>query len=91
MKEIYIDRISNINIQGPIVSLDFARSKSNTETKEIEFDPKIKLTLTTQNFMALVTTLNQTAQAISEKIKEQAKTKKNDLKSKDSGKPKNIK
>jgi hypothetical protein len=84
MNEIYIDRISNISIQGPVVSLDFARAVPISGVKEVDFEAKVKITLTIQNFMTLINTLNQTAQAISKKSKEQAQTVKNGSKSKSS-------
>ena len=69
MKEIYFDRISNISVQGPVTSIDLARAKPIKGTKEIEFEPKIKITLTTQNLINFIKTLNHTAEALAKNNK----------------------
>ena len=69
MKEIYIDRVSNISVQGPVTSIEFARAKTVAGQKELDFEPKITLTLTTQNLMGLIAALNKTGEAIIEKNK----------------------
>jgi hypothetical protein len=69
VKEIYFDRISNISVQGPVTSIDLARAKPIKGTKEIEFEPRIKITLTTQNLMNFIKTLNHTAEALAKNNK----------------------
>jgi hypothetical protein len=64
MNEIFFDRISNISVQGPIVSIDLSRATSSNETKEVIFDKKVTITCTTQNLMNFINTLNQTGLAI---------------------------
>ena len=64
MKEIYFDRISNISVQGPITSIDLARAVSDGKKKEVQFEKRITITLTTQNLMNFISTLNQTGLAL---------------------------
>jgi hypothetical protein len=68
--EYFIDRIENISVQGPVVSLDLGRMvASQTDKKTYTFEKRATVTLTGQNFLALVKGLNQTVKAISEKEK----------------------
>jgi hypothetical protein len=64
MKEIFFDKISSISIQGPVTSIDLARALSDNKTKEVVYEKKITITLTTQNLMGFINTLNQTGLAI---------------------------
>ena len=70
MKEIYFDRISNISVQGPVTSIDLARAVSTGEKKEVQFKKRITITLTTQNLMNFIQTLNQTGLAIKKQHEE---------------------
>jgi hypothetical protein len=83
MKELYFDRISNISVQGPVTSIDLARAKPIVGTKEIEFEPKIKITLTTQNLMNFIKTLNQTAEALAKNNKAENPTVEKNIQSKE--------
>jgi hypothetical protein len=68
--EYFIDRIGNISVQGPVVSLDLGRMvPSQADKKTYDFEKRATITLTGQNFLALVNSLNQTVKAISEKEK----------------------
>ena len=87
MNEIFFDRISNISVQGPIVSIDLSRANSSNETKEVSFDKKVTITCTTQNLMNFINTLNQTGLAIKKQYEstkagtsEQQENKKNSKK-----------
>ena len=71
-KEYFIDRIGNISVQGPVVCIDMGRmvaSQSGDEAAKVE--NRLTITMTGQNFMNLVKTLNGTVKAISERHKEQ--------------------
>ena len=73
--EYFIDRIGNISVQGPVVSLDLGRMVlSQTDKKPYAFENRATITLTGQNFLALVNSLNQTVKAISEKEKTKQST-----------------
>jgi hypothetical protein len=68
VKEYFIDKISNINIQGSVISVDLARvlpPEGGSETPKV--DKRLTLTLTGANFISLVNSLNQTVKAISER------------------------
>ena len=67
-KEYFVDRLSNIRIQGPIVSLDLGRLKPDVGKKdEYKVADRLTITLTGQNFIALVTSLNRTVKAMVER------------------------
>jgi hypothetical protein len=67
-KEYYIDRIGNISVQGPVVTIDLGRvSTSETKKDQLAFEKKVSITLTGQNLVQLVTSLTNTLKAISER------------------------
>ena len=71
-KEYFIDRIGNISVQGPVVCIDMGRmvaSQSGDEATKLE--NRLTITMTGQNFVNLVNTLNGTVKAISERHREQ--------------------
>ena len=69
-KEYFIDRISNVSVQGPVVSVDLGRMISEGDSKDtFTLDPRLTVTMTGSNFIALVNTLNNTVKAISERQK----------------------
>jgi hypothetical protein len=69
--EYFIDKIGNISVQGSVVSLDLCRMVPNSvegaEKDAFSLEKKLTVTLTGQNFIALVNSLNQTVKAISER------------------------
>ena len=68
--EYFIDRIGNISVQGPVVSLDLGRMVvSDEDKKTFNFEKRATITLTGQNFINLVNSLNQTVKTISERQK----------------------
>ena len=68
--EYFIDKIGNISVQGPVISFDLGRMVvSQSDNKTYDFKKRAAVTLTGQNFLALVNSLNQTVKAISEKEK----------------------
>ena len=70
-REYFIDRIGNISVQGSVVSIDLSRmvpsTGENSEKDAFSLEKKLTVTLTGQNFVALVNSLNQTVKAISER------------------------
>jgi hypothetical protein len=66
--EYYIDRIGNVSVQGPVVTIDLGRIKTtNSKEDSMEFEKKLSITLTGQNLVNLVTSLTNTLKAISER------------------------
>ena len=66
--EYFIDRISNVSVQGPVVSIDLGRMVSDsTDKKSFKLEDRVTLTLTGQNFVSLVSTLNETVKAIAKR------------------------
>jgi hypothetical protein len=79
LKEYYIDRIGNISVQGSVVSMDMSRMVSSDENENnINYEKKLTVTMTGQNFLNMVNMLNNTVKTISERQKE---SKKNGAKS----------
>jgi hypothetical protein len=74
-QEYYIDRIGNVSVQGPVVTIDLGRvSTSGTKKEQLEFEKKLSITLTGQNLVHLVTSLTNTLKAISERNKKDKET-----------------
>ena len=64
--EYYIDRIGNVSVQGPVVTIDLGRIKTtNSKEDSLEFEKKLSITLTGQNLVNLVTSLTNTLKAMS--------------------------
>ena len=79
VKEYFIDKISNISVQGSVVSVDLARvllPEGGSETPKE--DKRLTITLTGANFISLVNSLNQTVKAISERQKNNKSVKDKD-------------
>tara|TARA_Y100001934_G_scaffold256209_1_gene323983 strand:- start:244 stop:537 length:294 start_codon:yes stop_codon:yes gene_type:complete len=69
-KEYFVDRISNVSVQGSVVCLDLGRMVSNLGEKEsFELKRRVTITMTGSNFISFVNSLNQTVKAISERQK----------------------
>lgn len=69
-KEYFIDRVGNISVQGPVISMDLARMVSEAEKKDsFNMEDRLTVTMTGQNFITFVKTLNNTVKAISERQK----------------------
>ena len=69
-REYYVDRITNVSVQGAVVTIDLGRLKpSDQEKDQLEVSKKLTLTLTGTNFINLVNTLNGTVKAINERSK----------------------
>ena len=47
-KEIYIDGIGNISVQGPVVTLTMTRAQQGTKVEEAKEDEGFNLTMTGQ-------------------------------------------
>lgn len=68
--EFYVDKVSSVSVEGPVVSLDFSRLVANPSDKEKRLlDKKVSVTLTLQNFVQMVNMLNQTVKQMSERSK----------------------
>ena len=66
--EFFVDKISNINVQGSVISVDLARLVIKPgDEKTQTLDTRVTITLTGANFISLVNSLNQTVKAISER------------------------
>lgn len=68
--EYFVDRISNVSVQGSVISIDIARMvpKENNK-KEFELENRLTVTLTGQNFINFVNTLNESVKAIADRQK----------------------
>lgn len=73
MKEYYVDKVSDISVEGQIISIDFGRFTSSNDNKR-QLTKKVSITLSGANFLNLVKTLNESVKAISERTKAQAST-----------------
>ena len=69
-KEVYIDGIGNISVQGPVVTLSLTREPlgSNTEGKTSE--EIIHLTMTGQNLIKITNILNNTLKRLAQRSQE---------------------
>ena len=73
--EYFIDRISNVSVQGSVISIDLGRLIPKAEDKKtFTLEDRVTITLTGQNFISLVTTLNESVKAIAERQKNKATT-----------------
>ena len=71
--EYYVDRISNVSVQGSVISIDLGRLVPKPEDKKsFTLENRLTVTLTGQNFMNFVKTLNESLQAIADRQKTNA-------------------
>lgn len=68
--EYYIDRISNVSVQGQVISIDFGRLVPSTEDKKtFALEDRVTIILTGQNFVSLVSTLNESVKVMADRQK----------------------
>jgi hypothetical protein len=71
-KEYYVDRIGNISVQGPVVSIDLGRMVSTHDSNKNEsltLDKRLTVTMTGQNFVNMVNALNNSVKTMAERAK----------------------
>ena len=69
--EYFIDRISNVSVQGSVISIDLARMvPKEQDKKEFQLEKRLTITLTGQNFIQFVNTLNESVKAIADRQKD---------------------
>ena len=49
--EHYVDRVENLRLQGPVITLSFVRVQSAEPDQEAPTEEVVKLTMTTQNMV----------------------------------------
>jgi hypothetical protein len=75
--EYYVDKISSVSVEGPVVSLDFGRLVPDPlDNKKRNSDKKVSVTLTVQNFVQMVNMLNQTVKQMSDRAKNEQENNK---------------
>jgi len=68
--EYFVDRISNVSVQGSVVSIDLGRLVPKTDDKKsFLLEDRVTVTLTGQNFFGMVKTLNESVKAIADRQK----------------------
>ena len=63
--EYYVDRVENLRLQGPVITLSFVRVQSSEAGQEAFTEEVVKLTMTTQNMMNMSNVLTQALQQMS--------------------------
>ena len=69
-KEIYVDGIGNISIQGPVVTLSMVRTGQGNEAEEKKDSEVLKLTMTGLNLVKMTNILSNTLKRIAERNQE---------------------
>ena len=57
--EHYVDRVENLRLQGPVITLSFVRVQSAEPDQEAPTEEVVKLTMTTQNMVNMANVLTQ--------------------------------
>ena len=93
-KEVYIDGIGNISVQGPVVTLTMTRETQGSNLENSKNEEIIHLTMTGQNLLKITNILNNTINRIAQRSKkgneENNKSLANDLKSQEKKKDKTV-
>ena len=93
-KEVYIDGIGNISVQGPVVTLTMTRETQGSNSEDSKNEEIIHLTMTGQNLLKITNILNNTINRIAQRSKksneENNKSLANDLKSREKKKDKTV-
>ena len=63
--EYYVDRVENLRLQGPVITLSFVRVQSSEPGQEAPTEEVVKLTMTTQNMVNMSNVLTQALQQMS--------------------------
>ena len=93
-KEIYIDGIGNISVQGPVVTLTMTRAQQGSKVEEGKEDEVLYLTMTGQNLLKITNILNNTIKRLSQRSQSVSKdsdsNKTNNQSAKDNKKDKTV-
>ena len=60
--EHYVDRVENLRLQGPVITLSFVRVQSAEPDQEAPTEEVVKLTMTTQNMVHMTNVLTKALQ-----------------------------
>jgi hypothetical protein len=63
--EHYVDRVENLRLQGPVITLSFVRVQAAEPEQEAPTEEVVKLTMTTQNMVNMTNVLTQALQQMS--------------------------
>ncbi len=67
VKEIYVDGIGNISVQGPVVTLSLTRENLGSISNENNTNEVLHLTLTGQNLIKITNILNNTLKRLAQR------------------------
>ena len=67
IKEIYIDGIGNISVQGPVVTLTMTRAQQGSKVEEGKENEVLHLTMSGQNLLKITNILNNTIKRLSKR------------------------
>ena len=67
VKEIYVDGIGNISVQGPVVTLSLTRENLGSISNESNTNEVLHLTLTGQNLIKITNILNNTLKRLAQR------------------------
>ena len=91
-KEIYVDGIGNISVQGPVVTLSFVRSNlSGGEDTERKDQEVLQLTMTGQNLVKVTNILSNTLKRLAEKSRDAGAASKQDKSGSKANPPQKLK
>ena len=75
--DFYVDNISSVTVEGPVVTVDFSRLVVDPSDKDKRvLDKRASITVTLQNFVQMVNMMNQTVKQMSDRSKEKNVKKK---------------
>ena len=63
--EYYVDRVENLRLQGPVITLSFVRVQSAEPDQEAPTEEVLKMTMTTQNMVNMTNVLTKALQQMS--------------------------
>ena len=66
-KEVYIDSIGNISVQGPVVTLTMTRETQGSNSDGNQSEEVLHLTMTGQNLIKITNILNNTLKRLSQR------------------------
>ena len=67
IKEIYIDGIGNISVQGPVVTLSMTRDNLGSNSDGNQSEEVLHLTMTGQNLIKITNILNNTLKRLAQR------------------------
>ena len=66
-KEVYIDSIGNISVQGPVVTLTMTRETQGSNSENNKNEEIVHLTMTGQNLIKITNILNNTLKRLTQR------------------------